>query len=175
MFQITLTLWLNLKQWGHEKSVLISSEIKSFQSGLSEEDNQDGKQGNHYRNYWSESLLEPEALSCCSVKDKLFVRILRTATLGSVCLLCALCITFLWKATPCAGAMPTSVTENVKMHWPLIQCGMTVWAPQKGLERARITPLPSAHKLVPGPASRSLTVESQTSPSGSWHCPKELR
>lgn len=44
MFQMTLTLWLGLKQWGHGRSVvLISSEIKSFQSGLSEEDNQDGK------------------------------------------------------------------------------------------------------------------------------------
>ena len=60
--------------------------------------------------------------------------------------------TFLWKATPCAGTMPTSMNENVKMHWPLIQCGMTVWAPQKGLERARITPLTSAHKLVSRPS-----------------------
>ena len=152
MFQITLTLWLNLKQWGHEKSVLISSEIKSFQSGLSEEDNQDGKQGNHYKKLLIRVPSWAWSSCCCSIRDKLFVRILRTATLGSVCLLFALFITFLWKATPCAGTMPTSMNENVKMHWPLIQCGMTVWAPQKGLERARITPLTSAHKLVSRPS-----------------------
>lgn len=64
MFQMTLTLWLSLKQQGHEKSVvLISSEIKSFQSGLSEEDNQDGKQGNHYKKLLIRALLESEALT----------------------------------------------------------------------------------------------------------------
>ena len=153
MPQMTLTLWLSLKQWDHGKSVvLISSEIKSFQSGLSEEDNQDGKQGNHYKKLLIRVPSRAWSSCCCSIRDKSLVPILRTTTLGSVCLLCALFITLLWKATPCAGTMLTSADENVEMHWPLIQWGMTVWAPQKGLERVRITPLTSAHKLVSRPS-----------------------
>ena len=40
-------------KWGHEKAVfLITSEVKSLQFGLSEEENQNDEPGSHYGKLW---------------------------------------------------------------------------------------------------------------------------
>lgn len=161
------------------------SDIKAFQFGLSEEDDQDGEHGNHTGNYWLDSLLQPEGLTdlqkginhfsffweAWAASSVAAVPVLRAIILSSVCLFLHHVHDILMKSHSWCRTTLISMSENLERHQPLIQWGKTAWAPGEGLKRVRTSHFPPA--LVNwSPWSLAVVVEQ---PLWAPLCSKELR